>query len=98
MVLVLVATFDAAPDREDELAERLTEMVILTRPEPGCLRYDLHVDRDNDERFVFVETWADSASWDRHMETAHVRALLADAQRLTTKGAQLQQLTPIEPS
>ena len=98
MALVLVATFDGAPDLKDELAERLTEMVTLTRPEPGCLRYDLHVDRANDERFVFVETWADSASWDRHMETPHVRALLADAQRLTTRGAQLQQLTPIQPT
>lgn len=91
----LVASFHAHPDTRAELAERLQEMVVLTRPEPGCLRYDLHVDRDDDHTFVFVETWSDDAAWDTHMETAHVRSLLADAPRLTTEGVSLLKLRPI---
>jgi len=90
--LTLVATFHAKPETSGQLAERLVEMVALTRPEPGCVRYDLHVDRGDDHRFVFVETWADESAWDTHMETEHVRALLADAPHLTTDGVQLLKL------
>lgn len=93
--VVLVATFEAVPGCREELAGRLQEMVALTRGEDGCARYDLHVDREDDKRFVFVETWADVASWQRHMQTDHVRALLTDAPRLTVAGVRLQQLSPL---
>lgn len=93
--LVLVATFDAGPDTRAELASRLTEMVVLSRPEPGCVRYDLHVARDDDHRFVFVETWADDTAWDVHMQTSHVQALLEDVPRLAVHGVQLQRLAEV---
>lgn len=93
--LVLVATFDARPNGARELAERLTDMVALSRGEPGCLRYDLHVDREHDNRFVFVETWASPESWERHMDTPHVRALLSRLPDLTLDGVRLQRLAPI---
>jgi quinol monooxygenase YgiN len=50
------------------------------------------VDREDDNRFVFVETWADVAAWDVHMDTPHVRALVTDSQRLATNGIQLVKL------
>ena len=90
--LTLVATFQARPETREELAHRLQEMVPLTRNEPGCLSYDLHVDREDDNRFVFVETWADVAAWDVHMDTPHVRALVTDSQRLATNGIHLVKL------
>ena len=90
--LTLVATFQAKPGTRGQLAERLQEMVTLTKPEPGCVRYDLHVDRKDDHRFVFIETWADELALDTHMETEHVQALLADAPHLTTNGLQLLKL------
>lgn len=93
--LVLVATFDARPGGVRQLAERLTEMVAMTRGEPGCVRYDLHVDREDDNRFVFVETWASQESWERHMDTPHVRALLSELPQLTVDGVRLQKLAPM---
>jgi quinol monooxygenase YgiN len=93
--LTLLATFQARPETREELARRLQEMVPLTRTEPGCLRYDLHVDREDDNRFVFVETWADEAAWGVHMDTAHVQALVTDSQRLTINGIQLVKLQPL---
>jgi quinol monooxygenase YgiN len=93
--LTLLATFQARPETREELARRLQEMVPLTRTEPGCLRYDLHVDREDDNRFVFVETWADVAAWDVHMDTPHVRALVTDSTRLTITGIHLVKLRPL---
>jgi quinol monooxygenase YgiN len=93
--LVLVATFDARPGGARLLAERLTEMVAVTRREPGCVRYDLHVDREDGNRFVFVETWASQESWERHMGTPHVRALLSQLPELTLDGVRIQKLAPV---
>jgi quinol monooxygenase YgiN len=90
--LTLVATFQARPETREELARRLREMVPLTRTEPGCLSYDLHVDREDENRFVFLETWADMAAWDVHMDTPHVRALVTDSQHLATNGIHLVKL------
>jgi quinol monooxygenase YgiN len=90
--LTLLATFEARPETREELARRLQEMVPLTRTEPGCLRYDLHVDCEDGNRFVFVETWADVAAWDAHMDTPHVQALVTDSTRLTITGIHLTKL------
>lgn len=93
--LVLVATFQAVPRTRPELARRLEEMVTLSRCEPGCIRYDLHVDRSDEHRFVFVETWADDKAWAVHMQTPHVQALLEDALRLTAGGVHVRSLTQV---
>ena len=93
--LVLVATFRGTPQTGYELARRLREMVGLTRSEIGCVRYDLHLDRDDENTFVFIETWATKADWDEHMTTPHVKALLRDAPSLTRSGAELLHLTPV---
>jgi len=93
--LTLVATFEARVDTREELERRLKEMVVCTTGEPGCVRYDLHVDVEEAHRFVFVETWADHAAWEKHMTTDHVARLLADAPRLTTAGVKLEKLLQI---
>jgi len=93
--LVLIASFEATAETREDLRSRLTEMVELTQPETGCLRYELHVDNNNQDRFVFVETWASRTSWDQHMERGHVKALLADLPRLTRHGVDLLHLTPV---
>ena len=93
--VVLVATFHTTPERRGELRRRLLEMVELTRAEPGCLRYDLHDDVDDGQRFVFVETWADEAALNMHMTTSHVGALLQDVPQLTTRDIDLVRLRAI---
>lgn len=93
--LTLIATFDAKVETREELERRLQEMVVRTTGEQGCLRYDLHVDADNAHRFVFIETWADRAAWEKHMSTAHVTRLLADAPALTKLGVKLEKLLQI---
>ncbi len=93
--IVLVAEFRARTATQDELAERLVEMVTLTRSEPGCIQYDLHRDQADPLRLVFVETWASTAALEAHNETAHVKAMLLDAPRLTTDGVRVLRLAPM---
>jgi quinol monooxygenase YgiN len=93
--LTLIATFEARAETREELERRLQEMVVWTTGEQGCVRYDLHIDADEGHRFVFIETWADQAAWEKHMTTDHVSRLLADVPALTTGGVKLEKLRQI---
>jgi quinol monooxygenase YgiN len=70
--LTIVAIFEAAPGREDELAAALQALVAPTRAETGCLNYDLHRDLERPERFLFHENWSSRAAWDAHMRSPHL--------------------------
>jgi quinol monooxygenase YgiN len=92
VTLTIIATFEATAEAREELERRLKEMVDWTTGEQGCVRYDLHIDDEEARRFVFIETWADRAAWQKHMTTDHVTALLADIHTLTTGGVKLEKL------
>lgn len=71
--LTIVATFEANPGREEELAGALQELVAPTRAESGCINYDLHRDLDVPGRFLFYENWQTQPHWEAHMASAHLR-------------------------
>lgn len=52
------------------------ELVELTRQEPLCISYDLHVDQKDPGHFVFIETWPDQAALDAHCASEHFRRLV----------------------
>lgn len=95
--VVLVAIFQSRPETHEELTHRLREMVMLTRTEPGCLRYDLHTDEHDPLKLVFIETWADEAAVAAHDVTKHVREIHADGPRLTAAPPVIHQLRAAYP-
>ena len=82
----MVVTFHAAEGLRDELLERLKAMEIATADEPGCLYYELNVDRSDPFIFYFREGWESQEALDAHDQTPHVRAIRADEARLTKNG------------
>lgn len=90
--IVLVATFHARPEARDELYGRLLEMVELTVVEPGCVQYELHTNHADPMQFTFVETWASAAALAGHDDSAHVRAIISDVPRLTSRPVIIQRL------
>lgn len=73
----LVATLIAQPGKEATLQSALSAVLTDVRAEPGCLRYDLHRDRDDGARFVMLETWADAGALEAHGRAAPFTALAA---------------------
>ncbi|WP_017904667.1 putative quinol monooxygenase [Pseudomonas asplenii] len=71
----VVAILQAKPGKAAELEAVLRAAVVPSRAEAGCREYTLHVDRDNNGRFVFVERWIDMAAIEHHRETEHYRAM-----------------------
>jgi quinol monooxygenase YgiN len=84
--IIMVATFTAKPEHYEELKSRLLEMVEYSRKESGCMFYDLHEDRRVANTFSFLEGWESQDDLDRHDQTTHVKAIIADAPRLTADG------------
>ncbi len=75
-IVTVVATFEARPGKEAELRAALLGLVAPTRPEAGCLNYDLHVSPEHPGKFMFHENWTSKALLDAHLQSPHLKALL----------------------
>ncbi len=95
--LAMVVEFRAAPGRADDLRAALLDLVAPTRAENGCLRYDLHDDRDDPDRLAFYEVWATPEAHAAHDRTDHVLAIVAALPELTVEPPRVLRLRPIEP-
>ncbi|MCT8002704.1 antibiotic biosynthesis monooxygenase [Sphingomonas sanguinis] len=65
-IVHVIARLVPRPDKAEELAGALLEMLDEVRAEPGCLLYDAHESRDTPGVIVMVEAWADQAALDAH--------------------------------
>jgi quinol monooxygenase YgiN len=80
--LIVVAVFRARHGEEAALGAALEAMVEPTRKEVGCLNYDLHQGPEDPGLFFFHETWESAAHHRAHLDTLHVRNLLAISPQL----------------
>src|SRR5690606_11552013 len=69
--LTLLAQITARPGHAAAVADALRELVAASRQESGSLQYDLHVQRDDADRFVMIEQWQDDAALQAHCNTPH---------------------------
>ena len=91
-IIHLVATLVAKPGQEAALQAALTGILAQVRAEAGCLRYDLHRDRDDPARFVMLESWADAAALEAHGKAAAFTGLAARFDELLMTSPDLRRL------
>ena len=70
--VTVIAHINAKDGKEDLVRQALQKMVAPTRAEPGCIRYDLHVDLRNPTHFFFYEIWESVDAHETHMDSAHL--------------------------
>lgn len=80
--LTVVALIKARPGKEAALREALLALVPITRQEPGCINYDLHVATGQPGHFCFHENWTSRQHLDDHLARPHLVALAARADEL----------------
>ena len=80
--LTLVAVFKAKPGKRDVLRQALISLIDKTRAEEGSVSYHLYEDREDADRFIFHEIWANETLWKKHMQSEHIAHLLAAAGEL----------------
>ncbi|HVP79658.1 MAG TPA: antibiotic biosynthesis monooxygenase [Thermodesulfobacteriota bacterium] len=88
----VVATIKIKPGFEKEAYKEMAALIPLTHREPGCLRYDMHVNvglepndnkKENPSYIMFYETWLDRESWDMHMVKPYVKRWFTLAEKMT---------------
>ncbi|HUK31511.1 MAG TPA: putative quinol monooxygenase, partial [Candidatus Acidoferrum sp.] len=72
--LTVIAHITAKPGQEERVRGELLQLVAKTRPEKGCINYDLHQSLANPAEFVMYENWDTSADLDAHAKSAHLQA------------------------
>ncbi len=76
-MLTIIARPTVDPERLVEITAAMLDLVEATLKEDGCIRYELHQDNAQSNRFVFVETWQDREHWRRHMEGPAIKSFNA---------------------
>lgn len=93
--VILIARISSRPEKVDELRGTLIGMVRATRPEAGCVAYNLHEGAVGE--FTFYEIWASEEHFQTHLRTPHVVGFLSREGELLNKPVELQRLTLVEP-
>ncbi|MCO4847542.1 MAG: antibiotic biosynthesis monooxygenase [Yoonia sp.] len=71
--LTIVAAITVDPAKIPLLRPLFDALIVATRAEAGCIRYDLHHDNQDPSQFLFYETWESRDLWQDHMEVTHVK-------------------------
>jgi autoinducer 2-degrading protein len=80
-MLVLHVTNTVKPEHVNEYLEMARYDAEHSRQdEPGCLRFDVVIDRDMPNRFYFYEVYRDEAALEAHRQTAHFRRYFEQVQ------------------
>ena len=95
--VIVIAQTQAVPDHRDVVRQALLALVTPMRGEAGCLRYDLHQDREDPTRFFFHEVWESDAALEKHLASPHIQAY---RQAVEGKVAhrEIRRLSALEPS
>ena len=75
--IVLIATL-VLKDSNEGVLEALTMLHQAThQDDKGCLQYDVHQDIEQENAYVFIETWESEALLAAHMEKEHFKVYKA---------------------
>jgi len=89
--LTVIALIKSRPGKEAAVREALLALIPITRQEPGCINYDLHVSTENPGHFLFHENWTSKQYLDDHLARPHLTALAARADELFAEPPQITQ-------
>jgi quinol monooxygenase YgiN len=71
MTEVLFAEFTVKEGAEQEVARLVAGLTPRVRAEPGNVRFEPNVRRDDPRRYVIYEVYRDRAAFDAHMGAAY---------------------------
>ena len=71
-MIALIVSLKVKPEqRERFLAAAEDDSISSVRDEPGCLRFDVLQDQEDENHFFFHEVYQDEAAFQAHTRTPH---------------------------
>ncbi|MBF4692859.1 putative quinol monooxygenase [Fusibacter ferrireducens] len=86
-MIKVVARSVAIQGKEDEIIALSKELVLESRKEVGCIRYEMYQDQKNASVFTMIETWQDEETFQKHKETPHVKRIVPQLNALRVEKA-----------
>lgn len=77
--VVVTALFTVKDDRVDDAIAAITDTIVATHDEAGCLAYALHRDVNAPSTLVLVERWTSQVALEAHLQQPYVAKLGAAA-------------------
>lgn len=76
--VVVIAKLTLKDSMTEGVLEAFAALHKATHQEDrGCLQYDVHKDSEQENSYVFIETWESEAFLDEHMKKEHFKAFQA---------------------
>ena len=95
MELYIFARFHARPGHEKTVGKALTECMVSTRAEAGCLSGQVFRSVRDPLLFYVHSRWRDEAAFERHAEEPHTVRMLARVEPLIDHALDVTRSTPI---
>ena len=73
MTVIVVAHITAKPDTIEATRELLTSLILPTRIEQGCVKYELFQNESDPTDFAFIEEWTSNEDLDAHLASDHLK-------------------------
>ena len=89
-MIIVTGSVRARPETVDEVVRLSLEHVERSRREPGCLLHSVHRDVEDENRFVFLEHWADRDALHTHFRVPESGAFATALQSLAADAPTLE--------
>ena len=76
MTTTIFATVQAKPEFTGQVLAALRKMILPTRAEVGCVRYELYQSEEQAAAYHLLETYIDDEALVRHHQSSHFAELL----------------------
>lgn len=93
--MIVTAIFKAKPGKEEELRGELHAGATASWQEPGVRSYNVHEVIDQPGTFMNIEVYVDTAAFDSHLETPHVKAFIGKLNDLLAEELTVYQGLPL---
>ena len=70
-MVAIIVILEIDPERIDEFLEVITANAEASRREPGCLRFEVSRQADQDNLFALAEAYVDHEAMVAHTQTPH---------------------------
>jgi quinol monooxygenase YgiN len=70
-MIKVIAKNKVMNDKIEMVINLYEELVIATRKEDGCIKYELYQDETDPAVLTMIEEWEDKDALDKHMKTEH---------------------------
>ena len=88
----LIVRVQVKEGAEKQFEAAFAKAIPASRKERGNLAYDLNRDTQDPSRYLVYERWKDLAALEAHLQTPHLKALLAELPKMTVGAPESQVL------